>query len=128
MIKILKNWFLFGAQSSNKVKTCARCKLCLSASEFWRSSDEADGLQRWCIKCKKNLPSYGNKKQKKKQKKKMWSPMRSTTLARKHSHLVIENVPTETKIILFELAKQRNCSISQLGHQMIREFLILNNK
>ncbi len=142
MKNIFKNWFtstrevtptavgdiFYEATRPRKVanKLCKKCCIVKASEEFHKNKAIKDGLQDHCKKCR-SLRKHGATSKLKKRTKKQPGFMKSITLNRSTSHLRIVDVPTGLKVAFYELAKQKKMSTKRLGHQMIRDFLVLNN-
>lgn len=118
---------------SSLKKECAECKVVKSAADFHKNKNAKDGLQSLCKHCRKiEFAKWyaADKKGRKSTKRKSKRPsfLRKTTLQRSHSNFNIKKVPVELKIALHKLAKERKTTMEKLGHEMIRDFLTLNNK
>lgn len=132
MKNIFKNWFtsaqeVVPASTTTFKKLCRKCSTVKTSEEFHKNKATKDGLQDHCKKCR-SMRKLGIVNKLKKRRKKQSGYMKGVTLNRASSHLRIIDVPTSLKVAFYELAKQKKMTTKQLGHQMIRDFLTLNNK
>jgi len=104
-------------------KECRHCHIVKPAADFNKSQKAGDGLQPYCRPCQSKCSKKYLKKAKKLEQKAIEAGQKPSTKT-----ICVKGVPTEVHERLMRLTERRKCTFRATYLDMVKTYLILNDK
>lgn len=104
-------------------KECKYCHTVKPAGDFNKSQKASDGLQPYCRSCQSKYGKKHAKKAKKLEQKAIEVSQKLPTIA-----ICVRGIPRETHERVMRLAERKKCTFREVYLDMIKTYLILNDK